>query len=566
VSSRVAIGLAALLASSGLAAVVAAPPAGAATTTITVDNFGDGVPDATPCLTPIPGQCTLRDAFFAASTVGTDVEIDVPGGSGQTISLVPPFGAPFFAPADGTDSLTVHGNGVTIDQTTTNAQVLVAVTSGSFTLDGVTLTGGNTVGFPTGPGAALLNTAGPITLSNSTVSGNTAAPPSGGAGAIIAAGVFSAPVTLDNVTVTDNQITTTGRGADFGIVEGSSVAVTNSRFTNNTDTANFDPAGGVIDAGPDPSTVTGSTFTGNTNAAQNGSDEADGVLDTADTTVTNSTFTANTVSATTGEADGVLDTADTTLTASLVAGNTISSGDDAFAAVFPNQLTMTASTVANNTVTGGAVAAGGGVVTTHLVNVQNSTITNNTASGPTANGGGIDQDLNFLDLSAQTHDGHWSRSHADVGAAQTTTGVNLTYATVVDNTATTGANLRVSSLETSASVVALPHGGANCVVAGAITSAGYNFSDDASCQLTATGDLQNAGDPGLAALASAGGPTPTRVPHPTSLLVDAIPVAVCQTIGVFVDQRGVTRPQGHGCDIGAVEIVPPPPPVPRFTG
>jgi hypothetical protein len=47
-----------------------------------------------------------------------------------------------------------------------------------------------------------------------------------------------------------------------------------------------------------------------------------------------------------------------------------------------------------------------------------------------------------------------------------------------------------------------------------------------------------------------------------SPLLDAIPPASCL---VDVDQRGVTRPQGTGCDIGAVEvevIAPTPTPTP----
>jgi hypothetical protein len=43
-----------------------------------------------------------------------------------------------------------------------------------------------------------------------------------------------------------------------------------------------------------------------------------------------------------------------------------------------------------------------------------------------------------------------------------------------------------------------------------------------------------------------------------SPLIDAIPVSACQTgpgVGVTTDQRGVTRPQIVGCDIGAVEVL-----------
>jgi len=117
-------------------------------------------------------------------------------------------------------------------------------------------------------------------------------------------------------------------------------------------------------------------------------------------------------------------------------------------------------------------------------------------------------------------------------------------------------------------VVALPEGGPNCDNGedeGPLVkteSAGYNFFDDATCGFknTAAGNRESAGDPGLGALASNGGPTQTLLPSAASPLLDFIPLASCgggdglAGFAVTTDQRGVTRPQGPGCEIGSVEV------------
>ena len=54
----------------------------------------------------------------------------------------------------------------------------------------------------------------------------------------------------------------------------------------------------------------------------------------------------------------------------------------------------------------------------------------------------------------------------------------------------------------------------------------------------------------LGALADNGGTTPTLLPQATSPAIDA---ADC--VGISPDQRGVARPQGARCDIGAVEVL-----------
>ena len=546
-----ALGLAVTLVSAGVLVVGPAAPSGALV-----------------IVTSPPTEAGLQAAFTTANTTPDDVEIDVIGGSGATASLA---SGPlvYIGGVGGTHALTMKGSGVTIDQTTVNAPVFVSISTGLLTLDGMTITGGNLTGVPI-PGAAVFSPQGPLTLTNATVRNNTDVA-SFGSASILDAGLFSGttPLTLTNVTVDSNSTTTSGSAADFGIAAATSVAITNSRFTNNTDTSTAgSPAGGTIDAGPDPSTITNSTFANNTNQAT-GAGEAFGIVLTANTTITGSSFTGNQTASASDEADGTLDVFDLTLSNSTIEANTVTSSDQAFAPVFPDTLTMTGSTIDHNTVSSpGGTASGGGVATTRPVTVTNSTITDNTASGSVANGGGIDQALSGSSLSESTRSRAWGGRHHGFQAQVSPTGVTLVYTTVADNTASTGANLAVSALEIYSTVVASPHGSANCAVSGAVTSNGYNFSDDASCSLQSAGDQQNAGDPKLAAIANAGGPTPTRVPQTGSGLIDAIPVGSCQAdgaAGVTTDQRGAPRPQGAGCDIGAVEVAAPVV-VPRFTG
>jgi len=81
-------------------------------------------------------------------------------------------------------------------------------------------------------------------------------------------------------------------------------------------------------------------------------------------------------------------------------------------------------------------------------------------------------------------------------------------------------------------------------------SAGANLSDDATCGLTASGDVQNA-DARLGSLADNGGPVQTVAPLIGSPLVNG--AGPCGGGDPTVDARGVSRPQGSGCDIGALE-------------
>ena len=63
-------------------------------------------------------------------------------------------------------------------------------------------------------------------------------------------------------------------------------------------------------------------------------------------------------------------------------------------------------------------------------------------------------------------------------------------------------------------------------------------------------------DPGLGPLQDNGGPTETMAIPPGSIAVDAIPSTGADCLPT--DQRGISRPQGTACDVGAFEAEPPP--------
>ena len=96
---------------------------------------------------------------------------------------------------------------------------------------------------------------------------------------------------------------------------------------------------------------------------------------------------------------------------------------------------------------------------------------------------------------------------------------------------------------------------------GALIDGGGNMSSDGSCNFTAPGSLNNTA-PILGPLADYGGPTPTMALLAGSPAIDAGLPANC----LATDQRGVARPFGAACDIGAFESAAPYTVLGRITG
>jgi hypothetical protein len=86
-----------------------------------------------------------------------------------------------------------------------------------------------------------------------------------------------------------------------------------------------------------------------------------------------------------------------------------------------------------------------------------------------------------------------------------------------------------------------------------ITSSGGNLEATNTCNFTGPGDLFNTG-PRLAALQSGGGLGLSQEPLSNSPALGRALPAFCSA----TDQTGLARPQGGGCDSGAVETAAPP--------
>lgn len=221
-------------------------------------------------------------------------------------------------------------------------------------------------------------------------------------------------------------------------------------------------------------------------------------------------------------------------------------------------LALTNVTVAGNT----SQRDGGGLLVFGAdVSIVNGTVSGNAAIG---GGGGI-----FV-----------------VNATETPASVALAHATIAANGADAGGGIRGSSNGVAAVEVTL----ANSIVADNLSnsaSAGPDVFMPSLTSLTATFSLVGTTEGhgltdgvdgnlvgvspgfvldgfGIPALADHGGPTPTHALTAASPALDVADATACAAAPVNgLDQRGVARPQGAGCDMGAFEFVAdvPPPPV-----
>jgi hypothetical protein len=420
--------------------------------------------------------------------------------------------------------ITLDGHGHTLRQTCFEKRLLRQDGTGLVLLKNVTLTRGGS----DGPGAAV-TTRGEIMVIDSTVTQNLAEEPGGGI-------MSQRRATIIHSVITGNLANDDGGGV---YARRGGVQVFDSIISDNL----VDGSGGAIGSTGDILVVR-SRVDGNTTDGDGGALYAD---EDGDITVIGSSVDGNTADGP-GGAIFTLD-GDVTLVDSTTNGNR---ADDRGGAISGEaDVYLINSTIARNA----AVAhVGGGVWARGDMYVTNSTISNNYAEGQ---GGGL--------LAAGV--------------------VHLDRSTVVQNSASASAEVGAGeALDAHASIIGPPNtesetGHAQrtpraCEVPFLSKSFGYNFVSDSSCSLSGLGDVIGGGDPMLGELELNGGLGATRMPEPDSPVLDRIPASACgpapfgevlegeqhleglvpeRNVLLAGDERGVSRPQGPACDVGAVE-------------
>lgn len=273
--------------------------------------------------------------------------------------------------SDGGNALVINGNGATIQRSTAagtpNFRIFV-ISGGNFTLDGVTLTNGN-IQNGSFKGGAIRMLSGTLTMTNSTITGNTATGVVSAYGGALAMNAGTTIATISNSTISGNT-------GNFGGGVYSRGQLTMNNCTVSGNNSNVFGGGGFCISTGGVATLTNCTISGN--SALNSSNGYAGAATVyGQMTLKNCTVTGNV--ATSGPAAGGLTTRGSgsiTLANTIVAGNIDNSGNNR-PDIFIGSGSVSASfsligSTAGNNIT--ATAANGNIINTaaQLGGLQNN--------------------------------------------------------------------------------------------------------------------------------------------------------------------------------------------------
>ena len=465
------------------------------------------------------GDCSLREAILNANACPGAQTIRLPAG-GYTLTIT---GAGEDAAATGdldiTDDVTIVGEGAPSIHGGGLDRLFEIHAPAVVRMQGLILTDGREQ-----LGGAIRNH-GTLTLEGLSIHSNHAVVPPGGSGSSAGGGIFNEAGTL---TLIDTQVF--GNSADSGggihnfataRLEASGLLLAGNRVTM--------AGGGLWNNMAARAALNDVTLRQNT-AAGSGA----GIYSAGHLEIERATFEENTGAV---QGGGLY-----------VAAGTSSGGVD-----FPSESFLYDAWFTNN-----SAQQGGAVYNMGLLHLYRSSLTINTAFGGFG-GGAYNDTTGLLLMRNATVSGNMADPSTRGGAGVYNYGgeVRLEFATLAYNSPDGILNDGGGVFNLRSTILAY-HALGNCLGGDSI---GYNISSDASCAFIEPSDLNNV-DPLLAPLDTNGWINLSHALSPGSPAIDSGTPDLC----IAEDQRTVARPQGAGCDRGALEMVgvggAPPPPAP----
>ncbi|HEX2905234.1 MAG TPA: choice-of-anchor Q domain-containing protein, partial [Phototrophicaceae bacterium] len=439
--------------------------------------------------------------------------------------------------------LDATGQTVTLDAQSTNA--IFGVYPGvTLELIGLTISGGSSL-----PNGGSIRNGGTLILTDAAVANSCAANPCSGAGIH---NIATGTITLTNSVVSGNE----GGGI---LNEGGIVTLIDSTVSGNRGRGLTNEVNGTMTL--TRSTVADNTFLGSLTTSGNG------IANSGRLIITDSTIARNTTAYGGGgiyNDKGIVEITNSTLT-----GNANLEHPGGAISNFAGSVTLSNCVISDNYATsGGAIANdipagtvtisnclltsnwtnysnnldnGGTISNSGTFTLTNSTIANSTGS----HGGAIYNSYGTLTVINSTLSGNTARKEGG-GILMDTGNLTLINTTITGSVATIrGAGLyitRGATTNMTNSIIANSQSGDCIQNGGTITLTEKNLIEDGSCGATLSGD------PLLDPLADNGGPTLTHALQYGSPALNAVTENCLAT-----DQRGLTRPRGNGCDLGAFE-------------
>lgn len=187
-----------------------------------------------------------------------------------------------------------------------------------------------------------------------------------------------------------------------------------------------------------------------------------------------------------------------------------------------------------------------------VLRVGGTSITDNDVSGGIIENSGLTE---LINSTVSGNEAGFVLNDPDFAGVISNTGLmTVTTSTIANNIHPVAGNFQIGNsgeFTLSNSIISGVEGGRECSGISPVQSVGHNLHTDGTCGVPLQTD-NPFGNPGLLALDDNGGPGKT---HALQTGSDAIDAGNCGDGALTKDQRGISRPQGNGCDIGAYELV-----------